>query len=293
MDHPSLVQSASDLLKQLEPLEKVSLPVTKDAQTQMEKYRSFAMSLADSWSKVPLGYLTELYYGVYEKPPAPDEIDPRFGGSLHLSHKWKSRSLGDIYQEVTRRAGFNIVQAQERLEKLLEKTATLRTDLLVRMSVVRDLKGLTSEKKLLNDIEQFDFSRNDAFSALRKYGLPQAIISLDSKASAQGVKAPPHQDVAAHVYRLESQCIAVREFLGVSGRFLRQIVERGRDNLVEPQGEKRDHLTLVECICRRLSSAAQPLRSRRADHQPFLINDEYDVQDLLHAILRGDVNSIV
>jgi REase_DpnII-MboI len=282
----SLVQSATDLLKQLEPLEKVSVTVTKDAQAQMQKYRSFAMSLADSWSKVPLGYLTELYYGAYEKPPAPDEIDPRFGGSLHLSPKWGSRSPGDIYQEVTRRAGFNIVQAKERLEKLLEKTAVLRTDLLVRMSVVRDLKGLTSEKKLLNDIEQFDFLRNDAYVAFRKNDLPLAIVSLDSKASAQRVKTPPHQDVAAYVYQLENQCKAVREFLEVSGRFLRQIIERGEDSLVESQGGVSGHLALVERICRRLSFAAQPLRKRRANHQPLLISDEYDVQDLLHAILR-------
>jgi hypothetical protein len=282
----NLAQNASDLLIQLEPIEKVSVPVTKEAQAQLGKYRTFAMSLADSWSKVPLGYLSDLYYGAYEKPPAQEEIDPMMGGHIYLAPNWKSRSLEDIYHEVTRRAGFNIVQPKERLEKLIEKAVAMRTDLLVKFSVLRDLEGLTSEKKLLDAIEGFDFCRDAAFDAFLKHDLPLAIVSLDSKASAQRVKAPPHQQVAAHVYNLENRCIAVREFFDVSGRFLRQIVERDRDILINAQGRANEPLVLVERICRRIPSAAQPLRNRRAGHQPFVINDEYDVQDLLHAILR-------
>jgi predicted nucleotide-binding protein len=232
----NLVQNASDLLKQLDPLEKVSVQVTKDVQAQLSKYRTFAMSLADSWSKVPLGYLTDLYYGAYEKPPTTDEIDPMMGGHFPLVPNWKSRNLEDIYREVTRRAGFNIAQAEEHLGKLTEKAAALRTDLLVRFSVLHDLDGLTSEKNLLDDIEKFDFSGSKDFTAFLSHGLLSAIVSIDSKASAQGVKAPPHQNVAAHVYGLEKQCIAIREFLAVSRRLLRQIVERGQDVVVDAKG---------------------------------------------------------
>lgn len=45
---------------------------------------------------------------------------------------------------------------------------------------------------------------------------------------------------------------------------------------------------LVEQVCRRLPQAARILARRsRKDKSPFEINDEYDVQDLLHATLRA------
>jgi len=240
----------------------------------------------NSWSKVPLGYLTDLYYGAYEIPPVADEIDPMVGGSIRLSSQWKARTLADIYREVNQRAGFNISGSKQCLAYLTEKALKLRVDLLVRFSILRDLTSLTSEKKLLDDIEQFDFSKSDAFAAFLKSGLPSVIGSLDSKASANGVMPPPHQNVGAHVYGLEKQCSAIREFLGLSKRFLRQIIERGQDILVDARGGPNDTQALVERICRRLSFAAQPLRNRREGHEPFVIADEYDVQDLLHAILR-------
>jgi len=47
-------------------------------------------------------------------------------------------------------------------------------------------------------------------------------------------------------------------------------------------------LALVERICKRVSNAARILLNRqRKDKKPYLVEDEYDVQDLLHAILRA------
>lgn len=45
-------------------------------------------------------------------------------------------------------------------------------------------------------------------------------------------------------------------------------------------------LDLVERICRRFPRIAQPLANRQRSRDPLNIGDEYDVQDLLHALLR-------
>jgi hypothetical protein len=47
-----------------------------------------------------------------------------------------------------------------------------------------------------------------------------------------------------------------------------------------------DQLNLIERLCLRFHSAARALRSRHNDRPTLEINDEYDVQDLLHAFLR-------
>ena len=47
-----------------------------------------------------------------------------------------------------------------------------------------------------------------------------------------------------------------------------------------------DQLSLIERLCLRFHSAARQLQQRYSDRDTLTINDEYDVQDLLHAILR-------
>lgn len=47
-----------------------------------------------------------------------------------------------------------------------------------------------------------------------------------------------------------------------------------------------DNVSLIEQICLRFHAVARQLRSRHAGRPTLEIEDEYDVQDLLHAILR-------
>ncbi|MFG5381090.1 hypothetical protein [Yoonia sp. R2-816] len=47
-----------------------------------------------------------------------------------------------------------------------------------------------------------------------------------------------------------------------------------------------DMLSLIEKICQKLHVAARQLRNRHSGRPTLEINDEYDVQDLLHAFLR-------
>ncbi len=58
------------------------------------------------------------------------------------------------------------------------------------------------------------------------------------------------------------------------------------DGLDEPVPSSE--VSIVEHVCRRLPQAARILAARsRTGHPAYLIGDEYDVQDLLHAMLRA------
>jgi len=63
-----------------------------------------------------------------------------------------------------------------------------------------------------------------------------------------------------------------------------EIKEYGTDG-DEPQ-EQLDRLNLIERLCLRFHAAARQLQERYAGRDTLTINDEYDVQDLLHAVLR-------
>ena len=47
-----------------------------------------------------------------------------------------------------------------------------------------------------------------------------------------------------------------------------------------------NHLQLVEQICSRFHLVAKQLKSRYSDRETLIVNDEYDAQDLLHALLH-------
>ena len=55
----------------------------------------------------------------------------------------------------------------------------------------------------------------------------------------------------------------------------------------EPEAEDEpDRLNLLERLCLRFHAAARQLQARHGSRTTLTIEDEYDVQDLLHAILR-------
>jgi len=63
-----------------------------------------------------------------------------------------------------------------------------------------------------------------------------------------------------------------------------EIEEYGIDgNFIET---KNDPVALVELICHQFHKVARQLQQRHDNRQTIEINDEYDVQDLFHALLK-------
>ncbi|HEY0317667.1 MAG TPA: hypothetical protein VGC49_05175 [Solirubrobacterales bacterium] len=65
----------------------------------------------------------------------------------------------------------------------------------------------------------------------------------------------------------------------------RQILAEARQRL-QGTGETSEHLALIERICRGFGDFVRPLEDRGRGRVPFSIEDEYDVQTLIHAQLN-------
>ncbi len=72
------------------------------------------------------------------------------------------------------------------------------------------------------------------------------------------------------------------------GPFLsqRQILVEAQQQ-IEGAGQSSRHLELLERISRRLPDFLAPLASRQRDRQPFVVEDEYDLQAVVHALLSA------
>ena len=65
----------------------------------------------------------------------------------------------------------------------------------------------------------------------------------------------------------------------------RQILAEAKQRL-EGTGETSEHLALIERICRGFGDFVRPLEERGRGREPFSVEDEYDVQTLIHAQLK-------
>lgn len=76
-------------------------------------------------------------------------------------------------------------------------------------------------------------------------------------------------------------------FDSVRGAFMaqRQILAEARQK-VEGPGQSSRHHELIEQLCRRLPDLLSPLERRGRNRQPFVVEDEHDLQTVLHGVLR-------
>jgi hypothetical protein len=64
------------------------------------------------------------------------------------------------------------------------------------------------------------------------------------------------------------------------------MLKRAIDRIATVPHSDTDPITKITALCRRFPLFAERLKSRQRGRQPFEISDEYDVQDLLHAVLK-------
>jgi len=79
------------------------------------------------------------------------------------------------------------------------------------------------------------------------------------------------------------------EAISVLSSMIDEISEYGAEGSGAPQP---DALSVVENICHRFHLIARQLRSRYGNRNTIEVEDEYDVQDLLHGVLRLHFNDI-
>ncbi len=99
--------------------------------------------------------------------------------------------------------------------------------------------------------------------------VPQPKITLPMRLSEESLKLKPY------VYNLQKQLTSILDRL---------------DLYPEPQldlqaDERTNAINIVERLATRFHLFASQLASRRRDRQAFLISDEFDLQDLFHALL--------
>jgi hypothetical protein len=117
------------------------------------------------------------------------------------------------------------------------------------------------------------------------------VHTRDSHAALQGITIPAHLYYEAQLAEATSVFSKGQEFLQAADRLLRQ-VRAQREFVGSRSPTAPDALARVIRLCERFPLVAFQLQKRQRNRAPFEVKDEYDVQDLLHAMLRLDFDDV-
>ncbi|WP_374350678.1 hypothetical protein [Chitinimonas sp.] len=157
------------------------------------------------------------------------------------------------------------------------------------MNSARAVAILTRQMELIDQLQRLD-SGNQAFTKWQRdtevaiqriFGEASRhfidFTTISYSLSAFFVDTPDYEFQRAYLHGLERA-------RAILASLIDEILEYDLD--YENESAATDVLSLVERICLRFHGVARQLRSRHAKRGTLEIEDEYDVQDLLHALLR-------
>jgi ribosomal protein S8 len=251
--------------------------------------RERAEKLSDSWSGSWAGFHSFLYYQDFQKPSLQESFDVEWGSINGFSESWQQRSFEDVKQKIEQgivKTNFDYIF--EKVKPLVKQAELLRNYITTELSFVKSDKSLDDEAKLIKLIEEIKFGTSaDLFVRNLQ---PSQVITRDSRAASQGLKVPPHVKYQAQVMAVLSMISDIEKFISIAKQLTRQLEIKFQ---LSSQGQGViDSLVAIKTLCNGFHSLARQLRSRHNNRSTLEVEDEYDVQDLLHALLRLYFNDI-
>lgn len=280
-----------------EPLKKIleSLKLrlekfSKSFSRSIKSYRSDLNELSKITTKIQesssgswIGFHSRLYYKGYKKPKWDESFDSEWGSLHGIPETWEEKTYDDVSSFIkTHSKGKDILDIQRSLTREVEAAKKLQQKVCTELSLVRNLKNYSKEIEILEKIEniKWGLSSNEI---IRGY-TPRHHMSRDTLAVSQGVFTPPHIEYYAKVLYCFSVISDIENFINLSQRLIRQI--EIKQNLEQQGREVEDSISNVLCICKRFHVVARQLRNRHNNRQTLEIDNEYDVQDLFHSLLK-------
>lgn len=283
----TLAIKAAELLKETDSLEQKLKEELAEVSGRSNRLFEAATNLVQCWSGSYFGYHSELYYGNFERPPLDKRFSPEWGGIHGIPPGWRSRGSDEVKTQIETVASTKFADVELSSKEMTRVARELQSKILVGLAPLQRLEGFTNEKKLLGEIESFKWEIKASTYAHEQ--LPSQFMSRDSSAVAEGAKIPAHLYYEAEAHESLSRCTFLLEFLKLAKRCLGQVQTQMS---LETFPAMTDSFVLVKSICTRFHLAAKQLQERHEKRPTLEIKDEYDVQDLLHSLLRVHFDDI-
>jgi len=260
-DISHIIISLRTELKKLESNQGKSLEITYETLNSLSE-------LTEEFEKLWVGGWGQTNYNHYQNPKNYNEI-------IQVNADY-------FYDILSKKQKINVDALDREITKDLAPYKKFQQHLITELSIIRDNENFTNENELLKSIEDFKwgFDASD-YIKLRR---PSQIPIYDIRALNRGLETPPHIAVVAYLVSLTTKTYSVINFEEIVSRILRQVeLKFNAKSLPENFGYAEK---VLNEIFENFHSFYNQLKNRHNNRDTIEIKDEYDVQDLLHSILK-------
>lgn len=191
-----------------------------------------------------------------------------------------------IQEYIEIESGITFKEIQKDIHAILKTHRDFQNKIVTELSIIKTMENLDPEIDILNKIEahEWGFSPHDYVKMRR----PQTVFTYNPALLLnKGLDTPPHINIGGELMSFSSHLSAIENFQKNSARLLRQL--EIKFSIEDTSTDKTEFLLK---IINNFHIVASQLRNRYNKRDSLLVEDEYDVQDLLNGLLRIEFDDI-
>ncbi|MBW4622423.1 MAG: hypothetical protein KME17_24085 [Cyanosarcina radialis HA8281-LM2] len=237
--------------------------------------------IESSWSGYWLKSYADLYFNNFQKPHPSNLFDPHEAKLLGTSRGFSRRNHYEVERLIEEHCEFSIDRIREEISAQMEQATQIHDDLCIELSLIKaDLK-FADEVNELKEIEQIEWGVSVLEWVEHRKPKTLVISQIDYE---RGFEVPPHISCQANIMHFLARNSSILDFIKRAKKLIRKI--QIKQNLVQERPVTINGIENVIKICNSFHIVARQLRQRHSNRNTLAIKDEYDVQDLFHALLR-------
>jgi hypothetical protein len=197
-----------------------------------------------------------------------------------------SLSADDILEYSLHNTKINIGHINNELQGILKVCQVYNEKLLIELSPIKTDPQYSEQVKILNKLDNYEWGFPDI--KFIEHKKPNRFIGdyhTAAKLINEGYDIPPHISYGARIMSLGTELMAINDFLKLAYRILRELELSTNINETETSSGNQSFI-LLETLINRFHDVSRQLVDRYSNRETININDEYDVQDLFHALLK-------
>jgi REase_DpnII-MboI len=188
----------------------------------------------------------------------------------------------NLYALIKKEFKIDTDRIPEKIQNCLNPYQKFQCHLLTELSIIKDTEGFKSENEILQSIEKFKWGleASDYIKLVR----PNQIMVYDPGIINKGLPTPPHIAVTGYFLSLSTKAFSAKNFGELVIRLLRQLeikISAGTSQSVDNYSS-----IFLQSIFDNFHIFYNQLKNRHDHRETITIQDEYDVQDILHALLK-------
>lgn len=183
-----------------------------------------------------------------------------------------------IFEKILKDTGVDLKHLADDIKVNIDTIKNFNNNLIAEISFVRDDEKYRQEAQILDELEKYLWGSD--IGTIISFLRPSQMYVEDVRLINKGTQTPPHIFIKAYYLTLETRCGACNNYIDLVKRLIRQVEIK--------IGHKQSNTSedILTSIFNNFHQFARQIVNRHDNRSSIVIKDEYDVQDLIHAILR-------